>query len=88
MVPRFWPVREQFVTIPSSSPLVRLTAAFVGYPRGVSRSKGAPRNSIDEEVVVDQGLVTSRNPDDVPAFCSRIVDEFAEGKHEDQRRSA
>jgi protease I len=39
---------------------------------------------VDEEVVTDQGLVTSRNPDDVPAFCSKI----AEGKHEDRRRSA
>ncbi|HEY2205476.1 MAG TPA: type 1 glutamine amidotransferase domain-containing protein [Pseudonocardia sp.] len=32
---------------------------------------------VDEEVVVDQGLITSRNPDDLPAFCARLVDEFA-----------
>ena len=38
----------------------------------------------DEEVVVDNGLVTSRKPDDLPAFCSKIVEEFAEGKHEQQ----
>jgi protease I len=43
---------------------------------------------VDDEVVVDQGLVTSRNPNDLPAFNSKIVEEFAEGKHEDQRRSA
>ena len=42
---------------------------------------------VDEEVVVDQGLVTSRNPDDLPAFCSKLVEEIAEGKHEGQRES-
>ena len=43
---------------------------------------------VDEEVVVDSGLVTSRKPDDLPAFCSKIVDEFAEGVHEEQREKA
>lgn len=36
---------------------------------------------VDEEVVCDQGLVTSRTPDDLPAFNDKIVEEFAEGAH-------
>ncbi len=39
---------------------------------------------VDEEVVVDNGLVTSRNPDDLPAFNSKIIEEVKEGKHEEQ----
>jgi protease I len=39
---------------------------------------------VDQEVVVDQGLVTSRNPDDLPAFCSKVVEEIAEGAHAGQ----
>src|SRR3954452_9111514 len=42
---------------------------------------------VDEEVVVDQGLVSSRNPGDLPTFCSKLVEEMAEGKHEAQRQS-
>jgi protease I len=42
---------------------------------------------VDEEVVVDQGLVSSRKPDDLPAFCAKLVEELAEGEHAEQRRS-
>jgi protease I len=36
---------------------------------------------VDEEVVVDQGLVTSRNPKDLPAFNAKLLEEVAEGPH-------
>jgi protease I len=38
---------------------------------------------VDEEVVVDDGLVTSRKPDDIPAFNKKMIEEFAEGRHAD-----
>lgn len=36
---------------------------------------------VDEPVVTDNGLVTSRKPDDIPAFCRKMIEEFAEGRH-------
>ena len=46
--------------------------------------KNAGGNWVDEEVVVDNGLTTSRNPDDLDAFCSKTVEEFCDGKHKKQ----
>ncbi|MDQ2868556.1 MAG: type 1 glutamine amidotransferase [Verrucomicrobiota bacterium] len=43
--------------------------------------KNAGGNWVDEEVVVDNGLVTSRKPDDIPAFNHKMIEEFAEGRH-------
>ena len=39
---------------------------------------------VDEVVHVDEGLVTSRKPDDLPSFCAKAIEEFAEGKHAEQ----
>jgi protease I len=43
--------------------------------------KNAGAQWLDEQVVVDGGLVTSRKPDALPAFCEKIIEEFAEGRH-------
>lgn len=43
--------------------------------------RNAGADWVDEEVVVDRGLVTSRKPDDLPAFCEKMIEEFAEGRH-------
>jgi protease I len=43
---------------------------------------------VDEEVHVDQGLVTSRKPDDIPAFSAKAIEEFCEGPHEDMPQPA
>jgi protease I len=43
---------------------------------------------VDEEVHVDQGLVSSRKPDDLEAFCAKVVEEIGEGVHEGQRAAA
>jgi protease I len=50
--------------------------------------RNAGANWVDEEVHVDQGLVTSRKPDDLEAFSAKIVEEFAEGVHEGQREKS
>jgi protease I len=50
--------------------------------------KNAGGNWVNEQVVVDNGLVTSRKPDDIPAFNQKMIEEFCEGKHEGQRQAA
>jgi protease I len=43
--------------------------------------RNAGGNWVDQEVVVDNGLVTSRKPDDIPAFNEKMIEEFCEGRH-------
>ena len=49
--------------------------------------RNAGANWTDSQVVTDHGLVTSRKPDDIPAFNKKMIEEFAEGVHEEQRAS-
>ncbi len=50
--------------------------------------RNAGGNWVDEEVVVDNGLVSSRKPDDLPAFCAKLAEEICEGRHEEQTAGA
>ena len=54
---------------------------LTSYPSIQTDIRNAGGNWVDEEVVVDNGLVTSRRPDDLPAFCSKVVEEICEGVH-------
>ena len=49
--------------------------------------RNAGADWVDAEVIVDKGLVTSRKPDDIPAFNKKMIEEFAEGVHEQSRRA-
>jgi protease I len=49
--------------------------------------RNAGANWVDQECVNDTGLISSRKPDDLPAFCAKIVEEFAEGVHSEQREA-
>lgn len=57
---------------------------MTSYPSVRKDLENAGAKWTDKEVVVDQGLVTSRNPDDLPAFNKKMVEEIKEGKHEKQ----
>ncbi|MET8910955.1 type 1 glutamine amidotransferase domain-containing protein [Micromonospora sp. NPDC004551] len=50
--------------------------------------RNAGGNWVDQQVQVDNGLVTSRSPSDLPAFCAKMVEEFAEGRHVRQMATA
>ena len=75
-------VPESTARTGSGSPWAAAAAAFTRW-----RDGDAGGEWVDEEVHVDGGLVTSRNPDDLPAFCSKLVEEVAEGAHERQKES-
>jgi protease I len=60
---------------------------LTSYPSIKTDLRNAGADWVDETVVVDSGLVTSRNPDDLPAFIDKMLEEFAEGPHEGQRAS-
>jgi protease I len=57
------------------------------YPSIRTDLKNAGANWVDREVATDSGLVTSRKPDDIPAFNRKMIEEFAEGAHKGQRPS-
>lgn len=58
------------------------------YPSVKTDLVNAGAEWVNETCVVDEGLVTSRNPDDLPAFCEKMIEEFAEGVHAGQSASA
>jgi protease I len=61
---------------------------LTSWPTLATDIRNAGGSWVDREVVTDQGLVTSRGPDDLPAFCAKVVEEFAEGTHSGRARSA
>jgi protease I len=60
---------------------------LTSYPTLQTDIRNAGGEWVDDEVVVDEGLITSRNPNDLPAFCAAIVEEFTKAKRGEQARS-
>jgi protease I len=58
---------------------------MTSWPSLQSDLRNAGAHWVDQEVVTDNGLVTSRKPDDIPAFNRKMIEEFAEGRHDTQR---
>jgi protease I len=54
---------------------------MTSYPSVRTDLRNAGAEWIDQEVVVDRGIVSSRKPDDIPAFNRKMIEEFAEGQH-------
>ena len=61
---------------------------MTSWPSLQSDLRNAGADWIDQEVVTDNGLVTSRKPDDIPAFNRKMIEEFAEGRHSQAREMA
>ena len=57
---------------------------LTSFPSLKTDLRNAGATWVDQEVVVDQGLVSSRTPDDLPAFCAKLVEEIGEGPHSGQ----
>lgn len=55
--------------------------SLTSFPSLKTDIRNAGGNWVDEEVCVDEGIVTSRKPDDLPAFSAKLIEEFAEGTH-------
>jgi protease I len=61
---------------------------LTSFPSIKTDLRNAGAEWVDQEVVTDQGLVTSRKPDDIPAFNRKMIEEFGEGRHPSRQTSS